>query len=153
MDRVGRRKLLISGGLSLSFSCFTLGSYYALKENNYLLANHLKTLPLISLVVFIASFSIGWGPIPMLIMSEIFPSHARGKASALSIFTSWLFAFIVTKEFITVKENLGPAETFWLFSLFSFAGAFFVWFVLPETKGKTLEEIELYFLGRSMLKK
>ncbi|CAI9732592.1 solute carrier family 2, facilitated glucose transporter member 8-like [Octopus vulgaris] len=153
MDRVGRRKLLICGGLILSFSCFVLGSYYALKEHNYLVANNLKTLPLISLVVFIASFSIGWGPIPMLIMSEIFPSHARGKASALSIFTSWLFAFIVTKEFITVKESLGPAETFWLFSVFSFAGVFFVWFVLPETKGKSLEEIELYFLGRSMLKK
>ena len=153
MDRAGRRKLLIFGGVVMGISTFTLGLYYAMKDYNASLVANLSGMALGSLMVFMIGFSLGWGPIPMLVMSEIFPSQARGKAGACSIFISWLSAFIVTKEFITLKDTIGPAETFWMFSICCFLGTVFVWLILPETKGKSLEEIELYFLGRSMLKK
>lgn len=152
MDRAGRRKLLIFGGVVMGVSTFVLGLYYAMKDYDSSMVTNLSGMALGSLMIFMIGFSLGWGPIPMLVMSEIFPSQARGKAGACSIFISWFSAFIVTKEFITFKDTIGPAETFWGFSICCFVGTFFVWLILPETKGKSLEEIELYFLGRSMLK-
>jgi SP family facilitated glucose transporter-like MFS transporter 8 len=153
MDRAGRRVLLILAGTGMALSCFTLGYYYkqqAAAEANAMEITDLSWLALSSLVVYIVAFSIGLGPIPMLVMSEIFPVRARGTASGIASFICWFCGFIVTKEYATMETILGQYGAFWFFGLCCIAGVLFVWRSVPETKGKSLEDIELYFLGRGM---
>ncbi|KAK3094967.1 hypothetical protein FSP39_008433 [Pinctada imbricata] len=150
MDRSGRRKLLVIAGSLMSITCATFGYYYYAVKNGTSSAS-ISWLAILSLIMYIIGFSLGWGPIPMLVMSEIFPARARGAASGIAIFANWLCAFIVTKEFIYMQELLGQAGTFWLFGIFCLSGVMFVTRFLPETKGKSLEDIELYFLGRSIM--
>lgn len=148
MDRMGRRRLLIIGGSVMSASCFMFGWYFHKAANG---VTDWGKLPVVCLVVYIIGFSLGWGPIPMLIMSEIFPSRVRGAASAIAIFTNWSCAFIITKEFIFFQDTLGSATTFWMFAVSCFFSVIYVWKKVPETKGKSLEDIELFFLGKSMM--
>ncbi|XP_052773540.1 solute carrier family 2, facilitated glucose transporter member 8-like [Mya arenaria] len=150
MDKMGRRKLLITAGSVMSISCF-LFSWYYYKVNTGSSASSMGMLAVTSLVLYIIGFSLGWGPIPMLIMSEIFPSRVRGAASAIAIFTNWSCAFIVTKEFLMIQDWLGPAITFSLFACSCMFSVLYVWKKVPETKGKSLEDIELFFLGKSMM--
>ncbi|XP_033757519.1 solute carrier family 2, facilitated glucose transporter member 8-like [Pecten maximus] len=145
MDRAGRRKLLIIAGSVMVFACGLFGLYFMINSQN------VSWLAITSLVIYIIGFSLGWGPIPMLVMSEIFPARARGTASGLAAFTSWFTAFIITKEFAFLNDVFGQAGTFWLFGACCLFAVMFVNKHLPETKGKSLEDIELYFLGRSMM--
>lgn len=148
MDKLGRRKLLITAGCLMCLSCFVFGIYY-MKASSGTSQN--GQLAIVCLVVYIIGFSLGWGPIPMLIMAEIFPSRVRGTAGSIANLINWTCAFIVTKEFVYLQEVLGPAVTFWLFSFSCMASVLYVWRRLPETKGKSLEDIELFFLGKSLL--
>ena len=148
IDKLGRRKLLIIAGCLMCLSCFFFGIYYQMKTAE---GNQNGQLAIICLVVYIIGFSLGWGPVPMLLIPEIFPSRARGTASSIANLTNWFCAFIVTKEFVFLQEVLGPAITFWLFALSCMVSVLYVWKRLPETKGKSLEDIELYFLGKSLL--
>lgn len=150
MDRTGRRRLLIIAGVAMSLACFVFGWYYYKIESGTSQSD-LGALAVVCLVVYILGFSLGWGPIPMLIMSEIFPSRARGAASGIAVFTNWFCAFVVTKEFLFIQDVFGAAATFWLFAVFCTSSVIFVWRKVPETKGKSLEDIELYFLGKSTL--
>lgn len=153
MDRAGRRFLLISGGLIMSATCFAFAWYYHTLGSSSTtgeLASNMGWLAILSLVLYIIGFSLGWGPIPMLVMSEIFPARARGTASGMAILCNWVCAFIVTKEFIFLKDTLGPAGTFCIFGGFCFTSVVYVYQILPETKGKSLEDIELYFLGKTL---
>lgn len=150
MDRMGRRRLLIIAGVIMSLACLVFGWYYY-KLSTGSSAQDLGLLAVICLVVYIIGFSLGWGPIPMLIMSEIFPSRARGAASAIAVFSNWFCAFIVTKEFMYVKDMVGAATTFWLFAFVCMSSVIYVWRKVPETKGKSLEDIELFFLGKSTI--
>lgn len=145
MDRAGRRKLLIIAGSVMTLSCGLFGLYFMLPTPAP------SWLAIMSLVIYIIGFSLGWGPIPMLIMSEIFPARARGTASGLASFVSWLSAFIITNEFANMNKLMGQAGTFWIFGICCLFSVMFVNKHLPETKGKSLEDIELYFLGRSMI--
>uniref|UniRef100_A0A672PYI6 Solute carrier family 2 member 8 n=1 Tax=Sinocyclocheilus grahami TaxID=75366 RepID=A0A672PYI6_SINGR len=89
-----------------------------------------------------ACFALGWGPTPWLVMSEIFPTRVRGLGSALCVLTNWTCAFIVTKTF----QNL-MVRTFWMFSGLCALNVIFTAIFVPETKGKTLEEIQARFKG------
>ena len=100
---------------------------------------------LVALVVYIAAFSIGLGPIPWLLMAEILPSRARGVASSLATVLNWTCSFAVTESFASVLAALTPAGTFFLFAAICVAGAAYVYARLPETKGVTLDEIEAFF--------
>lgn len=160
MDRAGRRYLLIFAGFGMAVSCFMLGGYYHASVQTALLSESVSStsasvtssglswLALFSLMVYIMAFALGWGPIPMLLMSEIFPARARGAASAIASLTNWMFAFLVTKEFASLQNLLGMDGTFIFFGSCCFVAAIYVYRCVPETKGKSLEEIELYFLGR-----
>ena len=141
MDRAGRRVLLFISGVFLTVGSATLGAYY------YLHNASLSWLALLSVVVFIIAFSLGWGPIPWLSMGEMFPAKSRELSSSIATAFNWTVAFIVTKEFDALEAGLNKFGTFWLFAGISLLGAIFVIFV-PETKGKTLEEIEKQFEGR-----
>lgn len=162
MDRAGRKILLAISALIMSFSAAVFGVYFKIwqedinnsslhkvdVQNSVSMATHAPTwLPLVCLVIFIAGFAIGCGPIPWLVMSEIFPVRVRGIASGVCVLTNWSTAFLVTKEFNDLLENITQYGTFWLFSSFCFMNFLFTIFFMPETKGKTLEQIEALFRG------
>ncbi|OXB67053.1 hypothetical protein ASZ78_005626 [Callipepla squamata] len=97
------------------------------------------------LLFVIIGFALGWGPVPWLVMSEIFPLKARGISSGACVLTNWVMAFLVTKEFQDFIGFLTSYGTFWLFSAFCCLSVTFTAFYVPETKGRTLEQIEAYF--------
>lgn len=165
MDKAGRKILLIVSGTIMTVSTAVFGVYFKIVEvrNNSSLTgidlptvhtpvlqateNHLAWLALASTSVFIAGFAIGWGPIPWLVMSEIFPVKARGVASGACVLTNWLSAFLITKEFHDLMVFLGSYGTFWFFSSSCALSVIFTCLCIPETKGKTLEQIEAHFRG------
>ncbi|XP_042642713.1 solute carrier family 2, facilitated glucose transporter member 8 isoform X3 [Tyto alba] len=96
-------------------------------------------------LLYISGFALGWGPVPWLVISEIFPLKARGISSGACVLTNWFMAFLVTKEFNDLIGFLTSYGTFWLFSAFCCLNVTFTAFYVPETKGQTLEQIEAYF--------
>ncbi|XP_075041794.1 solute carrier family 2, facilitated glucose transporter member 8 [Mixophyes fleayi] len=158
MDKAGRKILLIISGTIMTVSAALFGVYFKITEvhvNNSSVpltlgsaaetADHLAWLALLSMGLFITGFAIGWGPIPWLIMSEIFPLRARGVASGMCVVTNWGCAFLVTKIFHDLMDFLTSYGTFWLFAGFCGLNVLFTILCVPETKGKTLEQIESYF--------
>ncbi|XP_034783455.1 solute carrier family 2, facilitated glucose transporter member 8-like [Acipenser ruthenus] len=167
MDRAGRKVLLIISGVTMAISTGVFGVYFKLTaadpSNSSIHSLYLFTTPspggstegalawlaLGSMGMFIAGFALGWGPIPWLVMSEIFPAKSRGFASGACVLTNWGSAFIITKEFHDLLNLLANSGTFWLFSGFCVLNVLFTAFFVPETKGKSLEQIEEHFRGSS----
>ncbi|KTF85106.1 hypothetical protein cypCar_00023015 [Cyprinus carpio] len=98
-------------------------------------------------LLILSGFALGWGPTPWLVMSEIFPTRVRGLGSALCVLTNWTCAFIVTKTFQNLVDAITSAGTFWMFSGMCALNVIFTAIFVPETKGKTLEEIQACFKG------
>uniref|UniRef100_A0A3Q3X2P3 Solute carrier family 2, facilitated glucose transporter member 8 n=1 Tax=Mola mola TaxID=94237 RepID=A0A3Q3X2P3_MOLML len=163
MDRAGRKVLLIISGVSMAISTTAFGIYFYLISRQHIptSSSHamlaaseaahtdLAWLALASMAVFITGFALGWGPVPWLIMSEIFPIKVRGFASAVCVLTNWSMAFVVTKTFQYMMNFLTSAGTFWMFACMCVANVIFTIAFIPETKGKTLEQIEATFRGTS----
>ncbi|XP_003974733.2 solute carrier family 2, facilitated glucose transporter member 8 [Takifugu rubripes] len=154
MDRAGRKILLIISGIAMTISTAAFGVYFYIMSvfhsSNVTEAQpDLTWLALASMAVFIAGFALGWGPIPWLVMSEIFPVKARGFASAACVLTNWGMAFVVTKTFQNMMNVLTSAGTFWMFAFMCIFNVIFTIAFIPETKGKTLEQIEATFRGTS----
>jgi len=118
-----------------------LGYYFMLKDSGSNLSA-IGWLPLTSLALFNIVFSIGYGSVPFTVISEIFPPETKSFASSFSIMIHWSLVFAVTKLFPIMEDKMGQAVTFWTFSCFTLTSAAFAYFVLPETKGKTLQEIQ-----------
>ncbi|CAL8247844.1 unnamed protein product [Merluccius merluccius] len=171
MDRAGRKVLLCISGVAMAISVTVFGVFFYLttdQHNNTTGSTmglevkrslgfegslgaeppvDLAWLALTSMGVFIAGFALGWGPIPWLVMSEIFPSKVRGFASAACVLTNWGNAFIITKFFQDLLDLLTNAGTFWLFACMCVVNVVFTIAFVPETKGKTLEQIQDNFRG------
>lgn len=147
LDRFGRRWMLAVTSIGMAFSCLMLGICYKVIEALQPLDSHLGWLSLICLVVYILAFSLGWGPVPFVLISEIFPARARGASTAIANVTNWFVGFVITKSFASLQLTLGMYGAFWLFGACSLVG--FIWVVrcVPETKGKSLEDIELSFVN------
>ena len=143
IDLIGRRVLLVVSGVFVTVSSVALGVHYYLTAVEH--HDRLHWLPLLSVVVFITFFSLGWGSIPNIIMSEINPVKTRSVAAGVCICFSWLMVFSISKGFLALEKAITAYGTFWLFGGFSFVGTAFMWFNLPETKGKSLTEIEDQF--------
>ena len=99
-------------------------------------------------MVFVAGYQIGFGPIAWLIISEIFPLRHRGSAMSLAAVTNFLVNIIVTFSFKPFLQAASPSVAFWIYGAFSVLSLAFVYFVVPETKGLTLEEIEQKLKGK-----
>lgn len=141
VDKLGRRILLLSSIIAMFVTAFLLAVYF------YLVSVHVDTksfewLPLVSVCVFIILFSLGFGPIPWMMMGEIFAPEVKGVAASSACLFNWLMAFVVTKFYDDMNKAIGIAGTFWIFSGICAIGIFFVYFLVPETKGKTLPEIQ-----------
>ena len=104
-------------------------------------------LPLCSLIIFIIAYSLGLGPVPLLIMGEIFPTQFRNLLGSLSSSFGVACTFIVVRTFPEMSITFGQYGAFWFYSANCVASVVFVYFFLPETKGKTLEEIGRLFIS------
>ena len=134
VDRWGRKKLMLFGALGLALNYLLLGSAFFF---------HLEGVAVLALVVTaIAIFAMSLGPIVWVILSEIFPNRIRGAAMALATFSLWVACFVLTYTFPLLNKSLGAAGTFWVYSGICLLGFIFIIIKLPETKGKSLEEIE-----------
>ena len=97
---------------------------------------------LLLVLAAIAAYSMSLAPVTWVIISEIFPNRIRGPAMSISVAALWIACFILTVSFPILNGHLGPAHTFWLYAGVCILGFLFIRLTLPETKGKTLEEIE-----------
>jgi len=134
VDRLGRRTLMLYGCAGIAFSHTVLGIAYAAG---------LKGLPVFLLTLCtIGCYALSLAPITWVLISEIFPNRIRGLAVSVAVSALWIACFLVTFTFPILNRNLGPAGTFWTYGAICLAGFLFVLLRVPETKGKTLEEIE-----------
>ncbi|KAH8388864.1 hypothetical protein KR215_002730 [Drosophila sulfurigaster] len=147
VDKLGRRILLLASGIVMALSTTAIGVYFFLKDQDESQVENLGWLPVTSLCVFIIMFSIGFGPVPWLMMGELFATDIKGFAGSIAGTTNWVLAFIITKTFKNLTDGLGTGGTFWLFAGLTVVGIVFVFFIVPETKGKSLNEIQQELAG------
>jgi sugar porter (SP) family MFS transporter len=137
LDRVGRRALLIAGTIGLTLALATLAAFFAFHWQH-----SAPWVALAALVVFMASFAVGLGPGFWLMISEIFPLGVRGTAMAVCSVFNWAANFVVSYYFLQLIDAIGKAWTFSLYAVMGIVGIAFFVTKVPETKNRTLEEIE-----------
>ena len=141
IDRVGRRPLLLVSLGGMAVSLFVLGLAFSLPQ----FSSSLAWVAVGSLMVYVGSFAVGLGPVFWLILSEIYPLGIRGRAMSVGTIANWGANLIVALSFLTLTQVLGKPVTFWLYGGVTIAAWLFAFFLVPETKGKTLEQIEAHF--------
>ncbi len=156
VDRLGRRVLLILSSLGMAFSSLLLAVYFYLyvhyscdsdlsDEASPTASPHcngLDIMAILGVVVFIMAFSLGWGPIPWTSMSELLPNRVRGLAASLATVINWSFATIITFAFSHYAKLVTREGAWGSFSFIMFLSVIFIFLFLPETKGRSLEEIQ-----------
>jgi MFS transporter, SP family, galactose:H+ symporter len=141
LDRIGRRPLLLVGLAGMVSSLILLGiSFYFTN-----LIGSLGDLATVGLMVYVASFAIGLGPVFWLLVSEIYPLRVRGLAMSIASEANWGSNLIVALTFLTLIQFLGKSGTFWFYAAVGILAWIFAYFLVPETKGRTLEEIESHW--------
>ncbi len=141
LDRVGRRPLLLVGTSFMIISLIILGMEKWIPHGE----EWITWIYNGSLFLYIAGFAIGLGPVAWLFIAEIYPMRIRGVAMSCATFANWAANFIVAITFLSLLNTLGPSLTFWFYAVIAICTFLFIYFYIPETKGKTLEEIELSF--------
>ena len=136
VDRAGRKPLLLAGTSIQALALGLVGWMFH--------GQHHGVSLLLCVVLFIAAFAMAMGPISWLLCSEIFPNKVRGRAMSVAAFTVWTSCFLVAQTFPMLNDSpaIGPAKTFWIYAAVSLFSFFFVLLFVPETKGRTLEQIE-----------
>ena len=141
VDSLGRRKLMLFGAGGLAVIYFFLGGSYMLG---------LSGMVVLTLVLLgIATYAMTLAPITWVVLSEIFPNRIRGVAMAVATTALWSACFLLTYTFPVLNKTLHAGGTFWLYAFICLSGLLFIWKKLPETKGKSLEEIEEFFDSQS----
>ena len=145
VDRFGRRPLLLIGSVGMGVSLVVVGAMFELLGHGSGKGGGSSvtgTVTLIFLVTFIASFAFSLGPVVWTIINEIYPSHIRGRAVAVATAANWFAAWLVSQFFLSLVNLITEAGTFWLFAGFCAVTYVFVLRFVPETKGRSLEEVE-----------
>jgi SP family galactose:H+ symporter-like MFS transporter len=140
LDRVGRRPLLLIGVAGQVIGLAILGAAFQFQQ----FASIKSYVAIGSLLIYVASFAMGLGPIFWLIISEIYPLEIRGPAMSFVTVTNWCANLLVAVTFLSLVAFMGRAGTFWLYGLLAICAWIFFYRLVPETKGKTLEQIEAY---------
>eukprot|EP00471_Norrisiella_sphaerica_P009121 CAMPEP_0184492998 /NCGR_PEP_ID=MMETSP0113_2-20130426/24812_1 /TAXON_ID=91329 /ORGANISM="Norrisiella sphaerica, Strain BC52" /LENGTH=534 /DNA_ID=CAMNT_0026878087 /DNA_START=71 /DNA_END=1675 /DNA_ORIENTATION=+ len=140
MDRAGRRLLLLVASTGMGVASGTLGLLFLLKHGSSSPPSWITILALMTYIIF---FSIGMGPIPWLIMGEIFPDSTRALASSIATMVNWFSAFGVTFLFATMESSLKDYGTFWFYTCILGGAFMFVFILVPETKGLSNWEVQL----------
>jgi len=143
VDQLGRRPLYLAGTAAAALSLTAVGACMYTENTQGLLL-------LLSVVIFLASFAFSIGPLKFVVASEIFPSDIRGRAIALSIMVMWVADTVIGQLTPVLLESIGAGFTFWFFAFWCVFAFIVVYRLLPETKGKSLEEIEDGWLERNV---
>jgi sugar porter (SP) family MFS transporter len=134
IDRIGRRTLMLAGCAAIGVSHLLLGGAYAAG---------LKGLPVLVLTLCsLGAYALSLAPVTWVLIAEIFPNRVRGAAVSVAVSALWVACFILTFAFPLLQRTAGIAATFWIYAAICFAGFFFVRARVPETKGRSLEQIE-----------
>ena len=140
VEKWGRKPLLIAGSLGMALGAFGVALTFGHAG--------LELVTMLSIMLYSASFMFSWGPICWVLISEIFPNTVRGAAVAIAVAAQWIFNFVVSSTFvpmfnmhITAGDNFGHWFTYGLYGVMCIVAAVFVWRLVPETKGKTLEDM------------
>ncbi|KAI3471302.1 hypothetical protein Pfo_027965 [Paulownia fortunei] len=139
VDRLGRRPLLLGGVSGIAISLFLLGSYYT-----YL--GDVPAVAVVALLAYVGCYQLSFGPIGWLMISEIFPLRLRGRGLSIAVLINFGANALVTFAFSPLKELLGAGILFFIFGGIAVLSLVFIFFIVPETKGLTLEEIEAKLL-------
>jgi SP family sugar porter-like MFS transporter len=134
VDKLGRRALMLFGSIGLAVIYAILGACYYFELTGIFV--------LILVISAIAVYAMTLAPVTWVVLSEIFPTRIRAMAMAVATFSLWTACFILTYTFPILNNSLGSFGTFWLYGIVSLLGYLFLLKYLPETKGKSLEEIE-----------
>jgi SP family galactose:H+ symporter-like MFS transporter len=138
LDRIGRRPLLLTGLAGMIFSLGLLSLAFYLPS----LGGLIGVLSVVGLMIYVGSFAIGLGPVFWLLISEIYPLKVRGLAMSVASEANWGTNLVVALTFLTLIQTVGKSGAFLFYALAGIAAWIFVYLLLPETKGRTLEEIE-----------
>lgn len=143
IDRLGRRALLLTGLIGMAAGLIVVGVAVPVVFSAPPEAADMALIAILAgLASFVACFAFSLGPVVMTLISEIFPVRARGRAMALAMAANWAAAFVVERNARSIAGALGDSATFWLFAMFCGVGWVWVYFSVPETKGRSLEQIE-----------
>ncbi|CAG9569189.1 unnamed protein product [Danaus chrysippus] len=142
VERSGRKILLLISMAACAISLSILGLYFYLDRIHVAFIKNIGWLPLVALIVYFFCYEAGFGTIPNAIVGEMFRANVRSNGSALAITLTWLVGFGLTTSFTTMVNVLGGDVTFWIFGGSCVLAFLFTFFFLPETKGKTLNEIQ-----------
>jgi sugar porter (SP) family MFS transporter len=147
IDGWGRRRLLLAGLIGMGASLMVVGAAFQVIPDAPDPADSAGPttagiVTLVSLVVFIVSFAFSLGPVVWTVINEIFPGRIRGRGVAFATAVNWGAAFLVSQCFLSLVAAMGNAFTFWLFAVFCGIGWIWIYVMVPETKGQSLEQIE-----------
>ena len=140
VEKLGRKPLLIIGSLGMALGAIGV----ALTFGNA----SLQLLCMISIMLYSVSFMFSWGPICWVLIAEVFPNTIRGAAVAIAVAFQWIFNWIVSTSFVPLVNSLGYWFTYGMYGVICILAAVFVWRMVPETKGKTLEDMSRLWLDR-----
>ncbi|EDS41795.1 sugar transporter [Culex quinquefasciatus] len=145
VDRAGRKPLLITSGVIMSLAMASMGGAFHLNSIGNTCFGY---LPLVSLIIFMIGFSVGFGCIPFLLMGELFPTAQRSLLSSLAGSFNLAVMFAVIKTYHPLEDAITTSGTFWMYSVLCAIGVIFVIACVPETKGRDLESIHKLFEKR-----
>ncbi len=133
VEKLGRKPLLITGSLGMAIGAIGVACTFGNPD--------LQLLCMISIMVYSASFMFSWGPICWVLIAEVFPNTIRGAAVAIAVAFQWIFNWIVSTSFVPMANSLGFWFVYGMYGVICVIAAVFVWKLVPETKGKTLEDM------------
>jgi SP family xylose:H+ symportor-like MFS transporter len=133
VDKWGRKPLLMIGSVGMAIGMFAIGLLAFMKI--------IGISTLVFIIIYTASFMMSWGPICWVLISELFPNKIRGKAVAVAVAAQWAANYFISSTYPAMME-FSSGGTYWFYGVMSILSFFFVWKMIPETKGKTLEEME-----------
>lgn len=146
VDKLGRRILLLLSALVMCVCSTALGVFFFLKDTHggeSSIVQAISWLPLLSLSLFIIAFSLGFGPIPWMMAGDLCLIDIKAFVGSTAGTLNWLLSFTVTSTFNSLNTAIGSGQVFWLFAGIMVLGFVFIFFVVPETKGKSVDEIQL----------
>jgi SP family xylose:H+ symportor-like MFS transporter len=133
VDKWGRKPLLMLGSVGMAIGMFAIGGLAFMKV--------IGISTLVFIIIYTASFMMSWGPVTWVLISEIFPNKIRGKAVAIAVAAQWAANYFISSTYPAMMEFSGGL-TYCFYGAMSVLSLIFVWKMVPETKGKTLEEME-----------
>lgn len=146
VDRFGRKPLQIVGALGMALFMFMLGFSFFFGK--------LGVIAMVSMLGYVACFAFSWGPITWVLLSELFPNKIRGGAMAIAVAAQWIANLVISWTFPIMNSSTELTRLFnhgfayWIYGFMGLLAAWFVWKMVPETKGKTLEQIEKLWLKK-----